>query len=304
MSRGASKDYDFYDKNNWVRMIWNQVLRRTKGRQQSEAIVYLCGPDDFDREIAVRRGVPSRNLVAVDIDKSNVDRVRKAGHAAICGDVFDVLKAWPSNKPVCALVLDFCQGLQRLPDLERLMAIQMMNPALSRAVIALNLQRGRDAQSNAERELVGDMIKRHKELPDDGSLNLWHGRYKELIADIDEKHRGLIFSMWYLVVGFKKLEKCERTQRLAVIAGSLGTVMLQILLDSIKPRFFTYQSSGKMVYDSVVMYPFSNFFMADPSADHQSMRDFIGKSPRKVSKSLTATLAVRTRRMNQERANP
>lgn len=299
MERGESKDYDFDVKNEWRRMIWNKVLRRTRGREKSECILYLPGSEDLDRAIAIRRGVPQDNLIAVDWERSNVNDVRRSGGAAIHGDVFDMLKAWPVRHRACALVLDFCQGFQRLEDLARLMAIQMSNGALSDAIMAINMQRGRDAESETFRAQLGSLIEKHRTLPDDCGMlpgDLLVSRYRQLISTIDAKHRGFLFAAWYTMNMVKGLENAAKiddiTRRLFdLFEWNSGLVWMSLLLDDVKPRFHTYRSTGGMYFDSVVMNPASSFL--DGRSDHSA---FIGKAPKRVAMSTAATFAVRTRR--------
>jgi len=155
MSRqtGATRDYRNGRKNNWRRTIWNDVLHRTAGREKNELILYLAGPQDNDRAIAVSKGVPDKNLIAIDETKRNVVRLRGLGHSAVCADAIDTLWSWPHNRPVCAVLLDFCAGL-----VESTAGFYdaFQNPALNNAVVMVNFMRGRDAWSNPMRQAMRD----------------------------------------------------------------------------------------------------------------------------------------------------
>jgi hypothetical protein len=79
MGTGATHDYDVGPKNNWRRTIWNEILRRTDGQEKEKLILYLAGPQDLDRKVALQKGVPDQNLVAIDVVMDNVTRVREEG---------------------------------------------------------------------------------------------------------------------------------------------------------------------------------------------------------------------------------
>lgn len=297
--RGSRKDYDFDSKNRWRRMIWNLILRRTKGREKRELVLYLAGPDDFDRAVAVGRGVPSSNLIAIDRDRANIQSVRANGHLGICGDVIDVLRAWPRSKPVCAIMLDLCQGFQRLEDLHRIMLIQQFNPALGKAIIAFNLLRGRDQESEHERMIIGGMIDRQQAYQLDETCNRFHKRYLEILDGVDPKNRGLIFALWYWAKGCHAIRKEDRQMRALFDRFGWWTTALMFLTECIKPRIYTYKSATQ-VYDSVVLYPWSYSFEADPLLTKQErgvISSLIGDANRQVAQSTIATLAVRTRRL-------
>lgn len=67
MVTGATRDYDVGPKNHWRRTIWNEILRRTAGQEKEKLILYLAGPQDLDRKVALQKGVPDQNLVAIDV---------------------------------------------------------------------------------------------------------------------------------------------------------------------------------------------------------------------------------------------
>lgn len=297
MSDGASKDYDNPQKNMWVRSFWNQVLRKTKGREQSEVVLYLAGPDDFDRHVAIQRGVPSQNLIAIDRNRNNIQSVRESGNAGICADVMDVLTTWPRSTPVCAIVLDFCQGFQRLGELRRMMEVQMSNPALSRAVIAINMQRGRDHESNTERSVISGFVEKWRSgVNNDGSPQSKSAqKFCDLIRDHSPIHRGLIFAIWYWAESVKRLSACSMWRSLP--PGS----EFVLFTEQFRPRMLTYKTPTGLVFDSVVIYPCSEFLALDPTdASNRQIRTKIkSRGKRKVALSTAATLAVRTRRMNE-----
>lgn len=70
--RGSQKNYSFGSKNHWRRTIWNEVLRRTQGRERDGYVLYLAGANNLDHAVAIEKRVPEHNLVAIDIRQSNI----------------------------------------------------------------------------------------------------------------------------------------------------------------------------------------------------------------------------------------
>jgi hypothetical protein len=71
MGTGATRDYDVGPKNHWRRTIWNEILRRTAGQEKEKLILFLAGPQDLDRNVALQKGVPDlrRRLTHVEDDR-------------------------------------------------------------------------------------------------------------------------------------------------------------------------------------------------------------------------------------------
>ena len=64
-------DYTSKPKEIWRRWVWNRVAERINlsitGFKRSEAFgLYLVGPDDLDRPVAMEKGFLSLNLIAVE----------------------------------------------------------------------------------------------------------------------------------------------------------------------------------------------------------------------------------------------
>lgn len=146
--RGATRDYKNGPKNNWRRTFWNDILRRTNGREQSEFIIYLVGSRDLDRVIAVEKGVPTQNLVAVDRSITNIAAARLQRVPAVQADAIDLLWSWPRDHRVCAVLLDFTSGLE-FDNVGVFDALQ--RPPFAAATVMVNFQRGRDEYSNGLR---------------------------------------------------------------------------------------------------------------------------------------------------------
>lgn len=276
---GASRDYDFREKNRWRVRLWDEVLRRVGKRKTSELVLYLAGPEDLDREVAIRKGVPSLNLIAIDRKKATVQSIREQGNPAICGDVIDVLTTWPKASPVCAIVLDFCQGFQKLDDLKHLADLMIVHPALKRAVLAVNMQRGRDAETNDMR----------------ASISLFLSRQ---IPDIDPKHRGMIFALWYVLLAISKCQVLLDGFKLGTSWTQEQTVAAwQTLFQMFNPKVFTYRSGG-LCLDSVVITSVGELFDWDPEQT-DLIEPLYERGVRSVALSTAATLAVRTKRLRK-----
>lgn len=146
MSAGDSQDYKFGTKNHWRRTMWNAVVQKMAENRRGCPVLYLAGPDDLDREVAISKGIANQNLIAIDRSDVNVSSVRKSKCPAINADVFQVLANWPESRFVSAVVLDLCCGLDR-DDLGDTMNAFCRVP-FQNSVIAVNLMRGRDGASN------------------------------------------------------------------------------------------------------------------------------------------------------------
>jgi hypothetical protein len=140
------------------------VLRRTAGRHKTEPILYMPGPEDLDRQVFAEKGVPHQNLIAIDHSRVNADSIRRRGHPSLYADIHSVIEEWPESRPCCAVLLDYCGGLG-IPTLRAMQAMLYRAP-FRRAVVMVNMKRGRDAPTNSLRAL-------------------WAG-----VTD-DDKHRGM-----------------------------------------------------------------------------------------------------------------
>ena len=145
-------NYDFNAKNQWRRRVWNEVLRRTRYSHRRSVVLYLAGPEGYDRDIALKKGVPAENLIAVDLCPDNVKRVRAAGGLAIEGNLVDVLKSWPEHTQISAVMADFCNGVSQ--DVHELHHILLTYRPMYGAVLMLNLLRGRDGWWTPTREII------------------------------------------------------------------------------------------------------------------------------------------------------
>jgi hypothetical protein len=276
---GATKNYKFGQKNNWRRTMWNEVIRRLKGRENREVILYLAGPQDLDRHVAVDKGVPDHNLIAIDRSHSNVDCVRDAGNSAICADALEVLRAWPKGVRVCAIVLDFCCGLLPFDQLAELVNIWFLNGGMRDAVLVVNFMRGRE--SDADTKIVRATAKEHCD---------YYKQKGRLIPDVEPLHRGWAFCFSAAVLFIEKAALLSQEQ--------LDKEMNQ-RMTWMNPKFYSY-SSGNLRFDSAVVDPISHYSEPiDPSTWQPCLDKVLADVYPKdvaISRKISATLAVRTRR--------
>ena len=84
-------DYTRKPKEEWRRWVWNRVTERIPkvardgSRRADATVLYLVGPNDLDREVALSKGFRGFNVIAVDIDEECIVKVRKAHNLGICG---------------------------------------------------------------------------------------------------------------------------------------------------------------------------------------------------------------------------
>lgn len=239
---GAEKNYKFGQKNNWRRATWNEVLARTAGREKTEFILYLAGQNDLDRQIAIEKGVPPENLIAVDRCKDNLMPIKAQGGCTLHENVVNILKSWPPERPVCAVLLDFCSGMEQWNyNLHR----YFFNTAFQRAVVMVNFMRGRDAWSNDLRQ----------SLARSGLLELFlNGKIPN-----PQKNRALhfvILAAATLAASADEQSCCSPSQLVEEnIKSKLGERILIIMAKSLT-RFNTYKS-GALTFDSVIFWTFS-----------------------------------------------
>lgn len=313
---GSRKNYNFGQKNHWRRTVWNEVLRRTNGAERTRPILYLAGPNDLDRAIAISKGVPPENLIAIDRDRMNVVATRKRGHVAIESDIADVLWSWPDNRPAAAVLLDFCCGVTR-DTAGVLDAFQRRG--LADAVVMVNFMRGRDAWSNHMRQLLDAA----------GLLKpLWKANLDDDSDPVcilgDTKHRAFQFlmmnawDMWCSALGKGSASVYQPAESMAmpyIPPGAEGhdewVARIGLIFSGWRPKLYSYQS-GVLRFDSAVIDPiFGGAARLDEmtrilkaaGADGVSLlSDHASRVSRwlvpSVARKITAAIAVATRRKN------
>jgi hypothetical protein len=266
---GAERSYKNGPKNHWRRTVWNEVLRRTAGREKTQPILYLAGPEDLDRAVAVSKGVPRQNLIAVDRHMPNVKGIQGAGAPAVCESIESVLWSWPDGRPVAAVMLDFCGGLHVKHFADVMQALQ--RSPYRHSVIMLNLLRGRDPSTAKHREqAVGaqHILEALGMMP--------HG---------EPKHRGRQFIAALLMM-------LSGTVFLPTGVKFEGDVLDQAgqTLQALNPFFGAYRS-GPQVFDSVIFN--GPWRLSDALIDRETEELWCDKHTRR---RIAAMLAVRTMR--------
>lgn len=312
MSKGASKDYKQGRKNNWRRAMWNEVLRRTDGSERTSPILYLCGRQDMDRDIAISKGVPDQNLIAIDLCMDNAESVRRSGRPSIAADVIDVLAAWPRHRRVAAVLLDFCHGFEdRLirgggygTDLPTILC----RAPFHESVVMINFQRGRDASTNDLRDLYIDN--------DDPSIPstfpkgflvstmLKHPNVKLASQDADSVlNRAAHWLIWQWALTLGNTEDLKRRYPKVDIFTLIGERAVGVMM----PWLFSYRSESvtrgrksSVVFDSIVYRPITVKDLRTPDFgvefDEDALDQLIGRDE-ELARRVSAMLAVRTMRI-------
>lgn len=260
-------DYCFDDKNRWRVMMWHKIAARCGklGRLRDAVTLYLPGPQDNDRDVAVRKGFSNQNLIAVDVQKAHVEALRASGVPAIHGELTEVLMNWRHSSAPSVVFGDFCGGLHQSLVEPLCEAIYLMpmgknhavgcSGRLLASVLAFNFQRGRDAWSNRLRAAMGSGTAAVVE--DEGGVHVRACNDADVadsvgavLSDLglggEIKHRGREF-MFHLYLrlraGFLKMglapdKKLGRHADLLIKAG--------------RPEFLSYRSPSGIIMDSVV----------------------------------------------------
>lgn len=217
-------DYKYGNKKQWRRWVWNRLQERTQ-RQGEGLVLFLAGESAHDIWLARRKGFSPRNMLAVEHDGPTRDKLRAKGVLTIDGDLCDVLAAWPKDRPVTAVLADFCSGFEERYA-KSFLAVQTDNPSFAHTAFALNMLRGRDKSTNWVRSWLVE-------------------------KGFDEKHRGYQFYlavMVSLVVGEARLNGYDEEQ-----AQQILDRRFPVVCDMTRPGFYSYQSAaGSQVFDCCV----------------------------------------------------
>lgn len=175
------KEYKGHTKQTWRGWWWNRIADRIAVNEAGQRVVsrsarreilkdkivlYLVGPNDTEREIALSKGFSNENLVAVDLSEANVSSARKGGAVAICDSMESILLNWPRSTPIAAISMDLCCGFTT--DVIRLPGVIGTSFGVRRGtVIAVNLLRGRDTRIHEFRqcEIMEKFAKSHDGIP-------------------------------------------------------------------------------------------------------------------------------------------
>lgn len=221
--------YTAGQKKNWRRWQWNRIIERLAVPVRDAVVLYLVGPEDVDREVAVAKGFRPENLIAVDIASRNIQRVRAGGGLGICADLNDVIASWPQDWSLDAVVADFCGGFNQAAF--RLLDALRFRGASHQTVVSVNLLRGRDPESNEGRSV----LKKHGNDPD------------------LSRHRGKFFTLSAMAVVPAAVLADDLLVGSAHTHGVESLLFRERLLNSMRPAWNSYTSTGRTYFDSAVL---------------------------------------------------
>lgn len=266
-------NYKNGQKNHWRRTMWNFICKANPDK--SLPVVYLPGSEDLDAKEATRRGWDDRNLIAIERSGAVVKHLRSCARNVIRGDVASVVTNWPDDQPVGVVIADLQGGIGK--DAFLVISAWLLNNAMRRSVLMINLQRGREA---------GPLWEPYKFMS--GQMDNDYFREK---MGISNKHRGLLAvvgamhvtltHLATLVGNENELTPRERLIRYTELSG----------LEWAFPP--TYRSKpGSPLFDSIVLFRKPDFSGLSSCDRWQGMKDSTVRS------RISAALAVRTMRLN------
>jgi len=290
MKAGAEKNYKFGTKNNWRRMIWNEIARRVPNRRDA-VVLYLAGADDHDRSVAKAKGFRDENLIAVERHPATRDKLRESGVLTIASDFLEAVDAWPTNRPIDVVFGDFCCGLDPKKNMSSIYWQFTCAPHLSNAVFAFNFLRGRDTKFTELRDK-------------------WEATEDPPMTDAKHRGKALVVFIHTLLCG-RLVEAASETGRgeiddyvaaiesLSPLRRAAFESLWATYLTEMNTRFFSYQSSAGLVFDSTV-------FSSVPSLTRQHEGEMVEawkkdrhtETNKPVRQRISATLAHRTRRLS------
>lgn len=264
-------DYDFNEKNIWRRQVWNDVATRFKKAKllRKAVVLYLPGPDDLDRPVALSKGFVAENLIGVERDIGIVRKLRKSGRLVIHGTLSQVVGSWPHSHAINCIMADYC--CCPCSEMFKFIMVAISNGCMAEyGRIVVNGQRGRETgYARAFR------MSMENELP--------------------RKHRGALIHTFTRnwIIGCIE-NNLTGTRDLATVcsedAWNRHHKQVDCFMDA---RLFSYRSS--VVMDSVAF----NTPFTTPAGDRPHVAiDFTGKSTfsKKVRRQIQSVLAVRTMR--------
>lgn len=170
--------YDNPKKTHWRYWLWKRIKAKLDKPANKATALYLVGPEDHDRDVAIKNGFRAENLIAVDVDSHHVANVRSNGQLAVQLPLQDVLYGW-NDEPVDVVVADLCCGLTELSE-DINLKIVIGSPAIRiGTVIAINHLRGRE--SGIAKEWFDNETRRMRSVP-----------------ETSRKHRGMRWGIRYV----------------------------------------------------------------------------------------------------------
>lgn len=153
----GKESYAYENKRQWRREVWDAVAKRVSNPSTAR-VVYLAGPENFDAWEALKRGFKSQNMIAVERDSEAAKVLRKnIDQPVVGGDFWDVVMALAITEKVDVVIADFISGLTDSILFKGAAAMTM--PNLQGAVVAMNLQRGRE---NPKHKHAYSLVKQRK----------------------------------------------------------------------------------------------------------------------------------------------
>ena len=288
--------YDNRTKDSWRGWQWNRIMERLAMRFEIRpspaelkkaaakwTVLYLCGPDDIDRESALKRGFSNENLIAIDINSTNIDKVRESGGLGVSARLQDVIASWSDDWKLDVVVADTCHGFSKA--MSSLLMTVLFNPALSsESVISVNMIRGHDEHTNILREGVAYI--KPKQRTESAFYQL-----------LDELHRGKQFAVEYV----RQVNAMCEIKKIPFDGDSFIT-------KAMSPAFYSYHGCGNHinVMDCIIFKKGVQLTYIDALAKERVFTDnylFIDpkSTPRsllKTRRKLAALKAVRTKRLS------
>jgi hypothetical protein len=280
--------YDNATKDTWNGWAWNQIANRIavqwgggrldewrcKSRRMRKAriladktVLYLCGPENRDKAFALKHGFREDNVIAIDIIEKNIVVARKSGSLGISVPLEQLLLAWPKDWRIDAVLADYCGGFNDtsrvlMYSLWKCEGIKLHEKTLP--VVVVNLQRGRDHQSNSARQVIAATSGMMASLLGSRCRFNAPGLNEDGSCKVDPLHRGGVWfesaiqTLWSASLGTCVLPHDDDSKewvRLGLPTMPNALAVMQILRLVSGPQFYSYLSPrGRRVYmDSVAM---------------------------------------------------
>lgn len=283
-------------KSNWRGWVWNRIIERIPTLDCRYATgLYLVGPDDLDREAALKKGLRNHNLIAVDKDINHIRNVRAAGNLGIQGRLQDILVVWPQDWPITFVNADMCCGLDDNMRIFTAALIICRGFIPAETVIAVNLQRGRDPASNPLRSGIKQSYFSRGMTREEFQRKVKRSDERLMDIVLDEKHRGKQFFNRLLFHSLDAARQVPGQEHLNKEQNGFANQFVE----ATNPQFHSYRQNVRVPYmDSVVftMPPFVNF---DHEADIAFYKDWTQRDLKKTINRVAALRAVRTMKMKE-----
>ena len=226
-------------KNNWRRTVWNEIARRVLSRWNA-IVLYLAGEQDLDRPVALSKGFKANNMIAVDLRKEVVDKLRREGKLAIHGSLHAVVATLEAD----VILADMCCGL-REPVISLMLTTLFYGRTKPGAVIVFNIQRGREINQTAE------------------VLHLMQNKIKNFAIKVNlspniYKHRGLVLLSYML-------DWARGSWREDLHDEEAIDISMNIFLKKLNPFFLSYKSDACNVF-------FDTLIVSNPFPSHPATR--------------------------------